>query len=435
MQAARLCVNHAPHDAAYVRAQILRFAPSERAALALLPDNPKPFDHLVKPMVTDQTTGSTPGVSDRLVCDDGFSSVAVDTEANRIMLALGLGTLARVYWTAHELNRRGDGAGKVSESALVDTLVGAGVDASAYTIRHNWIKDGCERGLWKRDGKGNLYLLSYKAKLPDLLTRLVLEAGKPGLIVTNRVGSKFIETPIAGSTKQWYGNSLAAWHNSRADHTRRISRATLQMLWGVTRKTLASWEREAGIEVVKCYANFTDDDAVPEHAYPAHYFLKGSDGKVEERDIPRARISNIYNAPSMNERQHQATPRKAYRRTEAALERAGVSVDLPDSVSGATSGNAGVGFCTRRRSFYADDGVIQDAFGKLHDHLQSHWGDKAPHFVSLGWDDKARAWLYEQSSSGFQKTSIKGRAPLDYENRYFAARGGRAAFAAGWRGS
>jgi len=399
---------------------------------------PYPELRLVKRVSAEQNAAdvSTPDV---LPCADLFNRfMAVDTEANRIMIALGLGTLARVYWTAHELNRRGDGSGRVDEQQLVDVLVRVGVDATVSTIRHNWIKDG-DGLLWDRDGKGGLYLVSYKNDRKDgrglaqLLTRLALEAGKPGLIATNYVGSKFIETPINGTTKQWYGNSLAAWHNSRADHTRRISRQTLEMLWGHTRKTLTGWEREAGITVVKCYANFTDDDAIPEHAYPTLTIVTAADGTKAPRERARARISNIYNAPSMTERQHQATPRKAYRRTAAALERANVSVDTPDSDHGAASSNAGVGFRTGRRSFYADDGATRDAFGKLHSHLDRHYTDKAPHYVALGWDDRAKCWLYEQSSTGFQQTAIRERVSIQAEHYYFDTTGGRCKRLATWK--
>jgi hypothetical protein len=261
----------------------------------------------------------------------------------------------------------------------------------------------------------------------------------------------------------WYGKPLAAWHNRRADHTTVISRFTLCTLWGVTKKTLIGWEQAAGIEAGTCFAVYTDDDCIPyQHAFPILVSEAMADGGTAAVVRAMARHSNLYHAPSMSEQQHRRVPREARRAARRALEEL-TQDGTPNGICGRPTGSrvrnelatVGVGFGpTGRRNFYANDGNLGRAFKRLRAHLKRHDEDRkadgspAPHYVALGYVEflrnsieaaeqlhrkRQKHWLFEQSSVGYQQTSMGSRAPRRIENFYFAAQGGRCIYTAAWR--
>lgn len=357
------------------------------------------------------------------VCLDD-TAVWIDAELNRLMIALDYGLASRVYWTARRMNT--NGSGWVEIAALVAELSKLAGITERTVLRH-WLAKG-EGVLWRIDWKENrLYYFGY-VRLAGELTRLAVERGLSHLVETNRAGTRFISVPSDGDLKRWYGNSLAAWHNSRAQHTQNISRYTLEHLWNTTKKTLITWEKAVGIEVSKCYAQYTDVEHIPDHAYPTVVNTPGSQQKIVRF---RARHSNMYSVPEMKERHHRTKPRKAYWRATSAFEGTPDVVSTPSSNCGGVADNTGdAGFSpTKRRNFFAPDGKPSyEGHKRLHKHLREHYDDQAAHFVRLGYHAGSRSYIFEQNSSGYQETQLFERVNRRAEDAFFAANGGRSFF-------
>ena len=368
-------------------------------------------------------------------------TVLVDSELMRVLVALGYGAQTLVYAVAQEMIRRADGDGKVSESALLDKLKSLGIEATRKTIRDRWLKEG--NGVlwdWHKPSK-MLYLYS-----PQRMTKrglrgrldavtMALAAGRRELVETNPPGTRMIYVPIAATLKGWCGQLLAAWHNSRADHTSNISRFTLGILWGVkSKKTLISWERAAGIKRDACYAQYTDSEHIPaKHAHPYLAQVTTAEGETVCEVRAMAQHSNVYNAPSMKEHQHRMNPRARRRASLFLLENA-ASSDIPNGVCGATAESSGVGFKpTGRRNFFSNEDDLPKAFKRLQSHLRRDPDDNTAHFVRLGFDKRHNRWVYEQSIDGYQRTDLHEQLPRFEADAVFAAHGGRGSIVAAWR--
>ncbi len=370
-----------------------------------------------------------------------IKTVLVDAELMRVLVALGLGAQALVYAVAQDMTRRADGSGKVKEDALLDTLEALGINVTRKTLRDRWLKAGngvlwdwhkASKALYpyspRRMAKGGL-----RGRL-DAVT-MALDAGHPELVTTNPPGTKMIYVPLASTLKGWYGNLLAAWHNSRADHTHNISRQTLRTLWGgKSKKTLISWELVAGIKAEACYAQYSDFEHIPvSHAHPYLAEVTDAEGKTLYEVRALAQRPNIYNALSMKEHQHHWNPRARRRASLFVLENA-ASSDIPNGACGATAESSGVGFKpTGRRNFFANDGDLPKAFKHLQSHLRRDPDDRASHYVLLGFDTRHNRWVFEQSSDGYQRTDLHEQLPRFKADPVFAKHGGRLAVVAAWR--
>lgn len=365
------------------------------------------------------------------------AAVLVDAEQMRILVALGYGPQTLVYAVAQQMTRDTTGRGAIDEHELLSTLTKYGVQ-STYKNMRRWLTDG-DGVLWRRH-KNLLYLksparMSGRRRKGQLdVVQMALDAHRPELVITNHPGIKLISVPVAPMLTHWYGNLLAAWHNSRDEHTQGISRYTLEILWGKLKKTLIGWEKQAGIKSTASYAQYTDAEYVPaKHAFPVLVETL-CDGQRTPVIRPMARWSNSYSAPTMKERQHKRAPRERARAARLVLEGA-TNSGIPNSVCGAAAAScSGVGFKpTGRRSFHSNDGTLKDAFKRLAHHLQRDPDDLAPHFVRLGFDLRRDCWLFEQNSTGQQQTTLDEQLPRSVTDKWFAQHGGRGAYVAAWR--
>ena len=354
-----------------------------------------------------------------------LESVRMCPELLREMIALSFGKQSLVYAILHEMTR--GGSGLVAENALVARVaLAAGVQER--TVKRHYLPFG-DGWLWRR-GKGKVGVIAPE-KVARTVAQMSVGAGRLDVLATNPLGTKFIEIPLGNMLEQWCGYVLAAWHNSRADHTANISRFALVRLFNVTTKTLIRWEKSAGIVVTACYATYTDDEHIPHrHAYPTLHCVGN---QVEIRAT--ARHSNIYNAPPMNEVQHHMIPRLMRRAVRAVL-KASTQVGTPDRTCGLYPETGEVGFRpTGRRNFTHGAGKsgFRSGFKRLADHFKHDDDDEAAHFVQLGYSKRLNTWLFEQSADGKQRTNISDRLPPDVEDRYFEQHGGRGNFINAWR--
>jgi hypothetical protein len=475
--------------------------PERRAALAklgnALPDKPGLFDHIR--VVEPPAEGVEP-------------TVLVDTELMRILVALGYGIQTLVYAVARQMTAGRDGSGRVRIADLVSQLKALGAAATARTIQRHWLAKGegilwrisgewlyltgyqklCVRAvemaveagrveLVTTNPPGSKFIAVPMTSPPDSNPSPTPMTSPPDPLSMYGEGERQTppltpnpsptqagrgekprnsmrqegDSPTAArmgsvrlTPKLWYGKLLAAWHNSRADHTTVISRFTLCTLWDVSKKTLIGWEKAAGIEAGKCYAVYTDEACIPyKHAFPILVSEETADGGTTAVVRAMARHSNLYHAPRMSERQHRRVPREARRAARRALEELtqdgtpnGMCGRPAAASSSRTQLSAGVGFGpTGRRNFYANDGNLSRAFKRLQAHLKRHDEDRkadgspAAHYVALGYRKRQKHWLFEQSSDGYQQTGMNSRVPRKIENFYFAAQGGRCVYTAAWR--
>lgn len=361
----------------------------DSAPITSLPANPASiFVSSVLPLVTDNAIRE---------CD----TVELDPELARIFVALGYAAPLLLYSVARQRTSRTKGSGVFKHDDLLEEIKRRGVRTSKEVIRRHWLTKG-DGVFWNPRNNGKLGIVSYD-KLCAKAVEMAIAAGKPELVSTNPPGTKFIHVPLAKTLKGWCGNVLAAWHYSRDGHTHNISRYTLNKLWGTTTKTLLAWEQAAGITVSSSCAVYTDG-TIPKYAFPVVIRVDHGNGLKELTISPMARHSNIYNVPSMRQKQHKRVPGEAKRIARSKLEEL-ASGDTPDSICGQPTVQADrVGFSfTKRRNFFANDGDLGNAFKRLNLHLRSDPDDLAPHFVQLGWDAKREKWIYEQNSDGVRK--------------------------------
>lgn len=422
---ADLVLRHAPSLAPLAAEQIQRVlldCPERRAALAKLNSAQQAtsstlFSHIRLTPVEEQAEAFT---------------LLVDPELYRVWIALGYGIQFTLWAVAREISKRHGGAGWVEITELVDTLKEQGIVVKPYTIKRHWIRNGV--GLFWRQHQGRLYLFGYQ----ELCKRAVdaaFAAGLPDLVSTNPPGAKFMVIPLGTKPIEFYAYALAAWHNSRGNHTQNISRVVLEALWNVSKKTLITWEKEIGIDVTKCYAVYTDTQYLPaKHAYPTLHVVGTPEGGTDIEVRATARHSNIYHAPTMKEHQHKRTPREARRIARLAIDDR-THDGIRNGIYGQPEAQAdGVAILpTKRRNFYANDGDLPGAFKRLVRHTRQH-DEQAPHFVAVEYNGRRDRWTFEQSSDGIQRTKHGDRLPRRLEDFYFAQNGGRGAYVAAWRG-
>ena len=367
--------------------------------------------------------------------------VLIDPELMRILGALGHGVPARMYAFGQQMTRDSDGSGALDEHEFLFYCLTSGFETTYKNLR-KYLHAG-DGVLWDFDQDTHrVYLYAparatrkgIKGRLNAVL--MALEANRPELVATNRPGAKLIAVPATGSKKTWYGNVLAAWHNSRADHTSNISLYTLGKLFGATPKTILSWNKAGRIHADSCVAQYTDNEHIPvKHAVPylaESYDVEGS-GRHGYEVRAVAQHSNIYTAPPMQERQHKRLPRERARASKLVYE-AAINRMQPNGDCGATVDTDSVGFtATKRRNFYTNDDNLKTAFSRLREHQQHHTADHAAHFVRLGYDYKRRRWVFEQSSGGTQRTTINDQLPRFKADPIFANNGGRGSIVAAWR--
>ncbi len=414
--AARMVANHAPQLADALRRQIVAALPNRHdqyAALALLPPLPVVVIAPPPPPPEAPRDGSAP-----------VGTMWLDPELTRVLVALGHGIAARVYWTARQLTADGDGSGKVSETAIVAALIDGGATVQRRTIERHWFTAG-DGLLWRRHG-GNLYLVSYARRLPALVVELAHAADRAELVTTNYTGAPFVAVPTDGGIKAFYARCLQAWHVSRHGHTRNISRAALERLTGRTRKTLQAYEKTTGIKAKPAYAVIHDDHYTPPYAVP----ILQNDGHA----AALAQLPNRYTAPPLTERHHRQTPQTARRRHRHALETIADNADTLNRASGATASSSRVGFLPRSKRLYwhAPTGHAPTvAYKALRRHMRHH-DDGAPHYVYLGHSKRQRADLYDLSD-GTSRAWLNGRVVARLETLYLTATARRGDRRAAWR--
>ena len=413
--AARLVANHAPELAETLRRQITATLPNRadrHAALALLPPLPVVVVAPPAPPPPAPNDGRAP-----------TGHLWLDPELTRVLNALGYGIAARVYWTARQLTADGDGSGKVAETAIVAALIDGGATVQRRTIERHWLAAG-DGLLWRRHN-GNLYLVSYARRLPALVVELAHAADRAELVTTNYTGAPFVAVPTGGTLKAFYARCLQAWHVSRHDHTRNVSRQTLERLTGRTRKTLQAYETATGIKAKPAFAVIHDDHRTPPHAVP----ILQNDG----HEAALAQLPNRYTAPPLTERRHRQTPQTARRRHRHALETIADNADTPNRDSGATASSSRVGFLQRSMRLYwhAPTGSAPTvAYKALRRHLRRH-DDGAPAYVYLGYSTRQRADLYDLSD-GTSRAWLHGRAVSRLERFYLTATARRGDRRAAW---
>lgn len=374
-------------------------------------------------------------------------TILVDAELMRILTALGHGVTARMWAAGQQMTRDGDGGGRLDEHEFLDTLIHWGWQSPrgekpiTYKNLRKYLSAG-DRVLWDWDEQGSLIYLYAPIRMTrrDLKGRLnavqmALDAGRSELVETNLPGTKCIAVPFAGTQKEWEGKLLAAWLNSRADHITAISGTTLGVLFGVDRKTILAWRKAANIAAERGVVQYTDNEHIPlEHAIPYLAESETVNGKQRYEVRAYADYSNILKPPTMKERQHKRSPRERFRASKLIYEAAMSSLH-PNSDCGAAAEIGSVGFkATGRRNFTTNDGNLKKAFARLRSHLQRHTDDHAPHVVQLGFDQRRQCWIYEQSSTGIQRTKMNDQVPRRLADPIFAANGGRSAIVSAWRG-
>ena len=432
--AATLCNHHAPELADYVRARIsarrarecheaLRLLASPVITITIIDDAPTP------PPFSPPQDGEGSGVRSKT---SDSPTVEVDAELMRILSALDLALPARLWAIARRITVNAQGSGVIHECELIAEAVAARAGTAKHLARVLRSGNGV---FWKRISNGRIRITGYQ-RLSVWAVEEAHKCGQDDLIATNRPGTAFIHVPVGGSIKQWRANLYAAWFNHREPG--RISRYTLQALWGVTTKTLIAWETSAGINAQKAYAYFTDDQHTPfDHAFPVA--LRQHGGSVAIGVM--ARISNAYHYPAMPQRRHKRTPRTVRRAVNQAFEHF-IPSEPPHRVMGqptAARVAVGVGLtATGKRHFEVTSDrkgdPIAQGFKRLRQHLRQDDNDDAPHYAFLGFRGKRqRVAIYEQSSDGLQRITPRDRLSRGGETAYFSLRGGRKGWMQAWR--
>lgn len=336
-----------------------------------------------------------------------MQSVSMCPEFLREAIALGYGKQSLVYAVLHGLSRAGSGL--MMETDII-AFVANLIDVQPRTIERHYLPSG--DGIFWRRNHGKVALIAPE-KVAAHIAEISIKHGRLDVLETNPPGTKFIEIPLADSLNGWYGNVLAAWHNSRADHTTNISRFTLERLFNKSTPTLIQWEKAASIKIVECYAVYTDVNQSPEYSYATLHYSE--DKHVVQRST--ARHSNIYNAPTMREVQHHKTPRRMREAVRKVIEN-NTFIGNPDGIYGLmASQSPEVGLqSTGRRNFSHSTGKngFKSGFKKVINHLKHHGDYSVPHFVELGFDNRLRRWMYEQST-GIQHSYIGDRLPINLE--------------------
>jgi hypothetical protein len=354
-------------------------------------------------------------------------NVLIDPEFARICVAIGETAQLLVYVTAQHMTRTSSGSGSVDTRELVDALHGAGVKATAGTIRR-WILRGAG-AYWHLRVK-RLYLfgmarLTSRGERGRLnITQRAIDALKPEIVMTNPSGANLIEIEVPPTLRQFTAQVYRAWFASRADHTQLISRYTLCTLWNVTRKTLQGWEKLAHIQPVESYVHYQEARFVPEHRDP--YLISKDTAHVPPRY--KARYSNAYNAPTLRE---LPRTRSDQQRRQSALRL--IQTDdgsFPTNVFGVevTLHYLGGFKVTGRLTFDDSQGEVA-ALKRIRKHLQHHQDYATPHYIRKGFNRRGQIIL-EQTNGATLVTEIDEQLPRQVADPVFAKIGGRAAWRA-----
>ena len=372
-------------------------------------------------------------------------TLAIDPEAARILDALGYSWGVFAYFVALDMTRQ-IGGGGIDENALINRLMSL-TGKSRRTVRR-WL-DKHHTKLWDWHKPTHKLYIRAIAKLKKRgmsgrlnPVQLALDAGKPGLVETNRPGAReiIVELPDRLTLKLWRALINIAWHNSRGEQTELISRATKRQLFGASRMTQLSREKAyneqkragaPGIETRRNYAQYRSIHAAPRHATPYVAYI---DGRQQVRAI--ARRPNAYTVPPLKERQNKRISGERRRAASATLETWKNEAETcdPCRVYGAPA-EAGAGFNrTGRLNFFDADGDTRRAFKRCRSHLRRHGDHDRPHFVRIG-ERRLKygtVGIYEHYT-GTQQTTTDERLRRIDEDAYFGRNGGRASYAALFR--
>lgn len=209
--------------------------------------------------------------------------IRVDPEVMRILIGLHLTTAARLYALALDMMRNDHEATGGNCWIDIQALYAAQHEAG-ITLQRSTFYEALRAGiglLWRGRHNGRLYILAQK-KTAGLLVERAIAAGLPGLVATNKPGSKAAYINPGGSLQQFEIACYEAWLGMRRYPS--LGRETLQALWNREKKALLEWERESdNIRVQENYAQTASphDPRIPDHAAPAD--LNGHNGYIWRR--------------------------------------------------------------------------------------------------------------------------------------------------------
>jgi len=325
-----------------------------------------------------------------------ITTIAVDPELARLAIGLKQAPQFRLWMVLLQMVRDTNRL-RISRADLVAALPKYGIKVSERNLRR-WLRQG--HGLFWNVTDEFIYFISYE-KVAHALVKMALEKNLPDLIETNQPGKRGMYIDVSGSLQRFEAHIYAAWLAYR--EVPAIARSTLSALFNREARILRQWDKLANIKVITNEVQFTSNHFadVPEHAYM--YQAKIGNGKTETRF--RARMSNTYRPPSIQEHLERGQSRRVFRTIREYLE----SIEPAGGCERGGGSDAPIGGLkpTGRRYFAS--------LRRAKSHAK-HKGD-CERYVFLG-QDKYGRHIWDYSPDGRQRTRTGEAVPLRKQRKF-----------------